>query len=154
MRIASTLQGIRGDRFRLVLRRLERKPGLENATCKRTLWPNGTLFEMVRFNKHNDHPGELTAEELDRWVESVPMHALPNVAPDGRRSERTKMIGRNLTLRLEELESRIRPVVGEPMVIAVDFVDADGTVVDHKDFTVHAPAPKVPGQRKQPWRHR
>jgi hypothetical protein len=64
------------------------------------------------------------------------------------------MIGRSLTRRLEELESRIQPVGGEPMVIAVDFVDADGTVVDHKDFTVHAPAPKVPGQRKQPWRHR
>ncbi len=63
------------------------------------------------------------------------------------------MISRSLRRRLVDLESRIRPVVGEPMVIAVDFVDADGTVVDHKDFTVHAPAPKRPGQRKRPSRN-
>jgi hypothetical protein len=75
-------------------------------------------------------------------------------ARDGAGSEISKMIGRSLTRRLEELESRIQPVVGEPMVIAVDFVAADGTVVDHKDITVHAPAPKRPGQRLRPWRHR
>jgi hypothetical protein len=51
---------------------------------------------MVWLNKHDDRPGEPTAEELDH---------------------------------------------------------ADGTVVDHKDITVRAPAPKRPGQRTRPWRH-
>jgi hypothetical protein len=49
------------------------KPSLEGATCTRTLWPNGTLFEMVRFNKRNEGPDELTQDELDRWVESFPI---------------------------------------------------------------------------------
>src|SRR5580658_9464814 len=129
------------------MRRLDRKPGLENATCKRTLWPNGTVLEMVWLNRHDDRPGEPPAEELDRWVDYLPGGGATGAAAGSRGSEISKMIGRSLTRRLEELESRIRPVVGEPMVMAVDFVDADGTVVDHKDFTVHAPAPKRPGQR-------
>ena len=42
---------------------------MEDATCTRTLWPDGTLFEMVEFNKHNAGPDE----ELDRWLESFPL---------------------------------------------------------------------------------
>jgi hypothetical protein len=49
------------------------KPSLEGATCIGTLWPNGTLFEMVRFNKGNQGPDELTQDELDRWIESFPI---------------------------------------------------------------------------------
>ena len=41
--------------------------------CARTLWPDGTLFEMVEFNRHNAG-SELTDEELDRWLESFPVH--------------------------------------------------------------------------------
>jgi hypothetical protein len=50
------------------------EPSLEDATCKRTLWPDGTLFELVEFNKHNDGPDELTDEELDRWLEGFPVN--------------------------------------------------------------------------------
>jgi hypothetical protein len=71
------LAGNPRDRFRLVMGRLDRKPGFENATCRRTLWPNGTVFEMVWLNRHHDRPGEPTAEELDRWVESFPVEAQP-----------------------------------------------------------------------------
>jgi hypothetical protein len=46
------------------------KPSLEDATCSRTLWPDGTLLEMVRFRKHNEGPDDLTDEELDKWVAS------------------------------------------------------------------------------------
>jgi hypothetical protein len=46
---------------------------LEDATCRRTLWPDGTVFEMIEFNKHNEGPDELTDEELDRWLESFPV---------------------------------------------------------------------------------
>jgi hypothetical protein len=49
------------------------KPSLECATCSRTLWSDGTLFEMVGFNKHNLGPRELTEEELDQWLERFPV---------------------------------------------------------------------------------
>ena len=48
-------------------------PSLEGATCMRTQWPDGTLFETVRFNKRNDGPDELTQDELDRWVDTFPI---------------------------------------------------------------------------------
>jgi hypothetical protein len=47
------------------------------------------------------------------------------------------MIGRSLTRRLEHLEIRMLPVSSEPTVITLDFVDANGRVVGHKDFTVN-----------------
>jgi hypothetical protein len=51
------------------------------------------------------------------------------------------MIGRSLTRRLEHLETHLLPAAGKRTVITVDYVDANGTVVDHKDFTVKAPPP-------------
>ncbi len=81
------LAGNPRDRFRPVIRRLDRKPGLENATCKRTLWSNGTVFEMVWLNRHDDRPGEPTAEELDRWVATFPVEALPGQPQTGRLGE-------------------------------------------------------------------
>jgi hypothetical protein len=49
------------------------EPSLEDATCRRTLWSDATLFEMVEFHKHNAGPDELTDEELDGWIESFPV---------------------------------------------------------------------------------
>ena len=46
------------------------KPSLDDATCRRTLRPDGTLFEILEFHKHNDEQDELLDEELDRWVET------------------------------------------------------------------------------------
>jgi len=46
---------------------------LENATCTRTLWPDGTLFEMVELDGSNEGPGEVTDEALDRWLEGFPI---------------------------------------------------------------------------------
>ena len=44
-----------GERFRLVLRPAGlRKPDLENSTCRRTMWPDGTLSEMVRLGTGSD----------------------------------------------------------------------------------------------------
>ena len=62
------------------------------------------------------------------------------------------MIGRSLTRRLEHLETRLLLVAGEPMVITVDFVDVNGTVVDHKEFVVAAPPPNEPSPWTRPWR--
>jgi hypothetical protein len=36
--------------LRIVVSRLDREVGLETAACSRTLWPDGTLFEMVRLD--------------------------------------------------------------------------------------------------------
>src|SRR5579863_7887490 len=44
---------------------------------------------------------------------------------NGERSETTIMINRNLTRRLEDLESRNQPVRGEPTILNVRFVDTD-----------------------------
>jgi hypothetical protein len=49
------------------------KPSLEDATCRRMLWSDGTLFERVEFNKHNEGPDVLTDEELDGWLEGFPV---------------------------------------------------------------------------------
>jgi hypothetical protein len=62
------------------------------------------------------------------------------------------MIGRSLARRLEHLETEFLPIAGETKIIRVDFVERDGTVSDHKDFTVPAPPPKEPSPRVRPWR--
>jgi hypothetical protein len=43
---------------------------LENATCKRTLCPDGTVMEFVELFGSNEGPDSVTAEELDQWVAS------------------------------------------------------------------------------------
>jgi hypothetical protein len=59
--------------LRMMISMAGAKPSLEDATCRRTLWSDGTLFEMVEFRKHNAGRDELTDEELDRWLESFPV---------------------------------------------------------------------------------
>jgi hypothetical protein len=62
------------------------------------------------------------------------------------------MISKRLTRRVEDLESLLLTAVGEPLVVRLNFVDRDGTVVDRRDFTVNAPAPRDPQAR--PWRRK
>jgi hypothetical protein len=54
------------------------------------------------------------------------------------------MINRTLARRLEDLEAEFLPVAGETKIIRVNFVERDGTVVDHSDFTVNGTAPNNP----------
>jgi|HubBroStandDraft_4_1064222.scaffolds.fasta_scaffold953754_2 hypothetical protein len=56
----------------IVLRRLDRVPGLEGATPRRTLWPNGTVCENVVLRASTDGH-KLTDDELDRWVAGLPI---------------------------------------------------------------------------------
>ena len=58
--------------FRIVLVRLDRKPGLEGAMCRRMLWPDGTVSENVMLGMSSDGR-ELTDAELDAWVASFPI---------------------------------------------------------------------------------
>jgi hypothetical protein len=40
--------------LRIVVRTRDRTPSLENATCTRTLCPNGTLMEVVRLDESGE----------------------------------------------------------------------------------------------------
>jgi hypothetical protein len=62
------------------------------------------------------------------------------------------MINRTLARRLEDLEAEFGPVAGETKIIRVNFVERDGTVVDHMEFTVTGTAPNNPSRRARRWR--
>jgi hypothetical protein len=61
---------------RTVVRCMDREPSLENAECHRTLCPNGTLIEVVRFDRCRPGRERLREEALDRFVESFPVRVL------------------------------------------------------------------------------
>ena len=71
-----------------------------------------------------------------------------------RNSEKRKLniMNRTLARRLEDLEAELLPVAGETKILRVNFVERDGTVVDHMDFTVNAPAPASHGPRARRYR--
>jgi hypothetical protein len=58
---------------RLQVRLLGSKLCLTDAKCTRTLCSDGTVMELVDFQKYNEGPDELTDEELDRWVGAFPI---------------------------------------------------------------------------------
>jgi hypothetical protein len=59
--------------FRLIVCRYGGKTSLENAKCRRTLSPDGTVMEMVELYGSNEEPDSVTAEELDQWVDGFPI---------------------------------------------------------------------------------
>jgi hypothetical protein len=61
---------------RIVVRNLGREPSLEGPRCSRMLCPNGTLIEMVRFDRCRAGRERLSEEALDRFVESLPVRVL------------------------------------------------------------------------------
>ena len=64
------------ERWRLVVRLAGKMFDSEGPTCRRTLCPNGTLFETVSFD--GSHPGgaEPTGEELERWIATFPVETI------------------------------------------------------------------------------
>jgi hypothetical protein len=66
----------------------------------------------------------------------------------------TKVIARSLIRRLEHLESRYQPPVGEPIILNIQFVAKDLKVGDQMQLTLDAPAAKDSGKRTQAWRRR
>jgi len=70
-----------------VLRRLDPEQGPEQATCRRTLWPDGTVFENVVLGTTSDGR-ELTGAELDNWVDTFPIRRkTASATPHYRRPE-------------------------------------------------------------------
>ena len=61
------------QRLRIMVRGTGTRPRLEDATCTRSLCADGTILEVVRIMKHNNVRGDLTAEQLDQWVETFPV---------------------------------------------------------------------------------
>ena len=60
--------------LRIVVQRADRKPSLEGATCQRSLWPDGTLLELVHLDHCRAGHAELSDEELDMWIRSFPVN--------------------------------------------------------------------------------
>jgi hypothetical protein len=71
--------------------------------------------------------------------------------PAGAQAERTKMIGRTLSKRVQKLEARLIPTE-EPLVIHIVYVSPDGTVTDghtvggrSRDASAQPPNERPPG---------
>jgi hypothetical protein len=58
------------------VRRRDREPSFERAACKRTLCPDGTLWEVVRLDKIGEDGEQPTEAELNRWIASIPIEPL------------------------------------------------------------------------------
>jgi hypothetical protein len=58
------------------VRRSDREPNFERATCKRTLCPDGTLWEVVRLDKIGEDGEQPTDAELNTWIASFPIQPL------------------------------------------------------------------------------
>ena len=58
------------------MRRRDREPSFEKATCKRTLCPDGTLWEVVRLDKIGEDGEQPTDAELNRWIAGFPIEPL------------------------------------------------------------------------------
>jgi hypothetical protein len=61
------------DRLRLIVCAMDHDLSLETSTCTRSLCANGTLMEVVRLDGIR---GDLTDEELDRFVAGFPVTIL------------------------------------------------------------------------------
>ena len=60
-------------RLRLLVMDLGSKLCLADATCTRTLGPDGVLMESVRFQNYREGPDQLSEEEIDRWADTFPV---------------------------------------------------------------------------------
>jgi hypothetical protein len=65
-----------GDVDAPVVRRRDREPSFEKATCTRSLCPDGTLWEVVRLDKIAEVAEQPTAAELNTWVAGFPLEPL------------------------------------------------------------------------------
>jgi hypothetical protein len=61
----------------------------------------------------------------------------------GRTTETTKMISKNLSRRLEQLEARVMPT-SQPVAVTIQFVSAEKVVTGSMSIEVDLPAPQSP----------
>ena len=60
-------------RLRLLVMGLGSKLCLADATCTRTLGPDGVLTASVCFQNHREGSDRLSEEEIDRWADTFPV---------------------------------------------------------------------------------
>ncbi len=65
-----------GDPDAQLVRRRDREPSFEKATCTRSLCPDGTLFEVVRLDKIGEGGEQPTDAELNTWIAGFPIEPL------------------------------------------------------------------------------
>ena len=58
------------------VRRRDREPSFEKATCNRSLCPDGTLWEVVRLDKMSEGGEQPTDQELNTWIAGFPIEPL------------------------------------------------------------------------------
>jgi hypothetical protein len=58
------------------LRRRDREPSFEKATCRGSLCPDGTLWEVVRLDKIGEDGEQPTEVELTGWITGFPIELL------------------------------------------------------------------------------
>jgi hypothetical protein len=79
LRRAERLEGqiVSADRpqrhLRIVVLPAGARPSLDDATCHRTLCPDGTLLGLLDLPNPNPGSEELPDEELEEWVDSFPI---------------------------------------------------------------------------------
>jgi hypothetical protein len=59
-----------------VVRRRDREPSFEKATCRRSLCPDGTLGEVVHLDKIYEDGEQPTDDELNSWIAGFPIEPL------------------------------------------------------------------------------
>ena len=60
------------QRFRVNVSEVGKSFKLEDARCSRSLWPNGTVFEMVEVGAYDITEAE--SEQIERWIRTVPIN--------------------------------------------------------------------------------
>ena len=69
------------------VRRPSREPSFEKATCKRTLCPDGTLWEVVHLDKIGEDGERPTDDELNSWIAGFPIEPLRELWRDEARAQ-------------------------------------------------------------------
>src|ERR1700733_12652937 len=69
------------------VRRRDREPSFEKATCKRSLCPDGTLWEVVRLDKIGEDGERPTDDELNSWIAGFPIEPLRELWRDEARAQ-------------------------------------------------------------------
>ena len=71
-------------RFRMTVRCHGGGPGLEGATCHRSLWPDGTIAELVKFKGmgYEEGAGTNEEEEFRTWIETLPVDGVERTFPE------------------------------------------------------------------------
>jgi hypothetical protein len=69
----------KAPRFRITVQGWGGEPGPAKARCQRSVWPDGTIFELIRFLGHayDELQGGSLEAEFEAWIDSIPTDGVP-----------------------------------------------------------------------------